>query len=200
MKAHGLQDPSLREYTFTHDNGDNPLMSKARKYVQKWEEFKAEVIGLLLFGNVGTGKSFFAGCIANALLDQGVPVLMTSFPRILNTLGTLYSDARNTYISSLNEYDLLIIDDLAAERDTAYANEIVTNVIDSRCRSGKPIIVTTNLSAAEIFSPQGLSKQRVYSRLCEMCVPVLCEGKTDRRKEKMKANIAKYRDVLGLGK
>jgi hypothetical protein len=33
-----------------------------------------------------------------------------------------------------------------------------------------------------------------------MCVPVLCEGKTDRRKEKMKANIAKYRDVLGLGK
>ena len=39
-------------------------------------------IGLLLFGDVGTGKSFAAGCIANALLDRDVPVLMTNFPVI----------------------------------------------------------------------------------------------------------------------
>ena len=31
-----------------------------------------------------TGKSFFAGCIVNALLDLDVPVLMTNFPTILN--------------------------------------------------------------------------------------------------------------------
>ena len=42
--------------------------------------------GLLIWGDVGTGKSFFAGCIANALLEKGVPVLMTNFSRILNTL------------------------------------------------------------------------------------------------------------------
>jgi DNA replication protein DnaC len=184
MKAHGLQDPSLREYTFAHDSGDNPLMSKARKYVQKWDEFKAEDIGLLLFGNVGTGKSFFAGCIANALLDQGIPVLMTSFPKILNTLGTLYSDERNTYISSLNEYDLLIIDDLGSERETDYALEQIYSVIDARYRSRKPLIITTNLSLQEMKNyayGNDLRYARIYDRVLEKCQPIAFTGKNYRR-------------------
>lgn len=56
-------------------------MQKAHDYVVHWSEMKAKSIGLLLWGDVGTGKSFFAGCIANALLEQGVPVLMTNFSR-----------------------------------------------------------------------------------------------------------------------
>ena len=67
----------LYDYTFANDNGENPLMDKARAYVENWKEAYKSNIGLLLFGDVGTGKSFFAGCIANALLDQDVPVLMT---------------------------------------------------------------------------------------------------------------------------
>ncbi len=55
-------------------------MDKAHAYVENWKEAYKSNIGLLLFGDVGTGKSFFAGCIANALLDQDVPVLMTNFP------------------------------------------------------------------------------------------------------------------------
>jgi DNA replication protein DnaC len=183
MKAHGLQDPSLWEYTFAHDSGDNPLMPKARKYVQKWDEFKAEDIGLLLFGNVGTGKSFFAGCIANALLDQGIPVLMTSFPKILNTLGTLYSDERNTYISSLNEYDLLIIDDLGSERETDYALEQIYSVIDARYRSRKPLIITTNLSLQEMKNyayGNDLRYARIYDRVLEKCQPIAFTGKNYR--------------------
>lgn len=58
-------------------------MDKAHAYVENWKEAYKSNIGLLLFGDVGTGKSFFAGCITNALLDQNVPVLMTNFPTIL---------------------------------------------------------------------------------------------------------------------
>ena len=61
-------------------------MDKARAYVENWKEAYKNNTGLLLFGDVGTGKSFFAGCIANALLDRDVPVLMTNFPTILNRL------------------------------------------------------------------------------------------------------------------
>lgn len=60
----------------------HPVMAKAHAYVDHWPEAFKRNIGLLLFGNVGTGKSFLAGCIANALLDQDVPVLMTSFPTV----------------------------------------------------------------------------------------------------------------------
>ena len=41
-------------------------------------------------------KSFIAGCIANALLDEGVPVMMTNFARLLNKLTDMYSGDRNT--------------------------------------------------------------------------------------------------------
>ena len=33
-KAQGLQDRYLYDYTFANDNGQNPLMDKARAYVE----------------------------------------------------------------------------------------------------------------------------------------------------------------------
>ena len=37
-KAQGLQDRYLYDYTFANDNGQNPLMDKARAYVENWKE------------------------------------------------------------------------------------------------------------------------------------------------------------------
>lgn len=59
LKSSGLQDPALREFTFAHDNGINPEIEKAKNYVTHWEEIKSKAMGLLLWGDVGTGKSFF---------------------------------------------------------------------------------------------------------------------------------------------
>ena len=103
-KAQGLQDRYLYDYTFANDNGQNPLMDKARAYVENWKEAYRNNTGLLLFGDVGTGKSFFAGCIANALLDRDVPVLMTNFPTILNRLTGMFSEDRADFIASFDEY------------------------------------------------------------------------------------------------
>lgn len=122
-KAQGLQDRYLYDYTFANDNGQNPLMKKARAYVEHWREAYRDNTGLLLFGDVGTGKSFFAGCIANALLDRDIPVLMTNFPSILTRLTGMFSEDRAEFIASLGMYDLLIIDDLGVERNTEYAME-----------------------------------------------------------------------------
>ena len=133
---------------------------------------KEKSLGLLLWGDVGTGKSFFAGCIANALLEQGVPVLMTNFARILNTLTGMYSDDRNRFIESFNQYSLLIIDDLGVERSSEFALEQVFSVIDSRYRSRKPIIITTNLTLEELKKPQDLAHARIYDRILERCIPV----------------------------
>ena len=117
-KAQGLQDCYLYGYTFANDNGGNPVMAKAHAYVDHWPQAFKRNIGLLLFGDVGTGKSFAAGCIANALLDQDVPVLMTNFPTILARLCGTFGEDRTDFLDSLGDYDLLIIDDLGAERNT----------------------------------------------------------------------------------
>ena len=183
MKAAGLQDRSLQNYTIENDRGDNPLMEKAKAYVEHWPEFYSQNIGLLLFGAVGTGKSFFAGCIANALLEQGIPVLMTNFSKILNSLNAMYKDDRNAYINSFNQYSLLIIDDLGIERNTEFALEQVFNVIDSRYRCKKPMIITTNLGLADIQNPDptDVEHARIYDRILEICQPIRFSGKNYRR-------------------
>lgn len=96
---------------------------------------------------------------------------MTNFALILNDLAASYKD-RNEYISRLCSFPLLILDDFGMERGTEYGLEQVYNVIDSRYRSGKPLIVTTNLTLEELQNPEDTAHARIYDRLTEMCTLV----------------------------
>ena len=195
MKASGLQDKALYDYTFDKDNGINPEMAYAHKYVENWEDMKANSSGLLLWGNVGTGKSFFAGCIANALLEKGVPVLMTNFSRILNTLTGMHCEDRNQFIDSLNRYSLLIIDDLGIERNSEFVLEQVFNVIDSRYRSKKPLIVTTNLTLTELNNAPDVAHRRIYDRILERCAPIRINNRNIRQ-DNASANLQEAKKIL----
>ena len=190
LKADGLQDKALHRYTFANDSGANPEMRRAHAYVEHWQEMRERGMGLLLWGGVGTGKTFFAWCIANALIDQGVPVLMTNLSRVLNAMSGFYFDERNHFVDSLRHYDLLVIDDLGIERDTDFALEQIFHVIDSRCRSGLPMIVTTNLTLQEMKHPTDTAHERIYSRVLERCVPIKINGynhRVDQARENLRA-------------
>jgi DNA replication protein DnaC len=76
------------------------------------------------------------------------------------TLTGMYSDDRNRFIESFNQYSLLIIDDLGIERNSEFALEQVFNIIDSRYRSRKPLIVTTNLTLDELENPKDLAHRK----------------------------------------
>ena len=195
-KAQGLRERYLYDFTFANDNGQNSLMEKARAYVKHWHDAYKKNISVLLFGDVGTGKSFFAGCIANALLDMDVPVLMANFPTILNKLARLYSEDRAEFIGCLGEYDLLIIHDLGAERSTEYAMEQILNVVDSRYRSRKPVIITTNLRLEEMKKPPDLAHARIYDRIFEKCAPILFAGKNFREGNAEETKAAAKKDCV----
>lgn len=197
LRKSGFPDSNMQGWTFEKDDGANEIVSEvAQKYVKYFDEMKQRGKGLLLFGKVGTGKTFISACIANALIDKGYPCLVTNFARLVNTISGMY-DGKQEYIDSLNRFDLLVIDDLASERDTEYMGEIVQNIIDSRYRAGLPLIITTNLTSDELKHPAEIRKQRIYSRLFEMCVPVEVTGK-DRRREKLKNEYNEMGELLGL--
>ena len=84
LKLQGFTDWAMQHWTFANDHGQNPQMRLAQRYVAHWPEMREKNVGLLLWGGVGTGKSFMAGCIANALMEQEVAVCMTNFARIMN--------------------------------------------------------------------------------------------------------------------
>ncbi len=194
LKDSGFTDQSMKRWTFANDNGRNPQMRFARIYVEHWEEMRAESRGCLLWGNVGTGKTYLAGCIANALMEREIPVRMTNFAAILNDLtGTL--NGRNAYIERLCSFPLLILDDFGMERGTEYGLEQVYNVIDSRYRSHRPLIVTTNLTLSELQNPADRTHQRIYDRVLAMCTPVCCSG-INFRKEQAQKNMEYLKEML----
>ena len=193
----GFADEKMRNWTFANDDMSNRTLTHAmQQYVANFEEFKAQGKGLLLYGSVGSGKTFAACEVANALIDKGHPVLVTNFAKLINTLEEQFK-SRQTYIDSLNRFSLLVIDDLDAERDTEYMQENVYNIIDARYRAGLPMIITTNLTGAKLKNPDNISKERIYSRLLERCHPIEVTG-ADRRRAALKDGYADMRKVLGV--
>ena len=194
LKRIGFTDPAMREWTFANDSGKCPQMHNAYSYVEHWEQMRAGNHGLILWGQVGTGKSYFAGCIANALMEREVSVCMTNFALILNDLAASFKD-RNEYISRLCGFPLLVLDDFGMERGTEYGLEQVYNVVDSRYRSKKPLIVTTNLTLEELLNPEDTAHARIYDRLMEMCTPVCITGENF-RKAKAQAKMERLKTLL----
>lgn len=197
MRKMGFPDAEMERWTFERDDQSNEKISlTAHRYVENFEKMREKGKGLLLYGTVGTGKTFISCCIANALIDRGYPCLVTNFARLTNTISGMY-DGKQEYIDGLNKFALLVIDDLASERDTEYMNEIVQNIIDARYRAGLPLIITTNLTNEELKHPAEMRKQRIYSRLFEMCIPIEVSG-GDRRKAKLIKDYKELEDILGL--
>ena len=185
-------------WNFSHDDRQNPKISDAMKrYVDQYPDFMRQGKGLLLYGTVGTGKTYYAACVANALIDRGYTVRMTNFATLGNQLQGLF-EGKQDFIDRLNRHDLLVIDDLGAERSTEYMLETVFNIIDSRYRTGLPLIVTTNLTPEELKSPKNVSYGRIYDRVMEMCFPIEVRGNS-RRRAALKDTFADTKERLGLG-
>lgn len=177
----GVHERELLRYKFSDDDGKTPeILRVCKGYVDRWEEMLQNNIGVLFYGSVGRGKSFYASCIANALLGKSVPVVATSFPRLLNILQN--ATDRQKIIDKLKVYKLLLIDDLGTERDSSYASEQVNNITQSRDISGLPLIVTTNLTMEELEHPTSMQYARIYGRVIRMCpVQIKMVGENRRR-------------------
>lgn len=196
MRAEGIRDEAMRSYTFANDDMlDERVTEAMRRYVEAFEHLYDEGRGLLLYGSTGTGKTYAACEVANELFEHGYLSCVTNFAEILREMQGAY-DKRDC-IDRLARYDLLVIDDLGIERDTAYAREQVYAVIDARYRAKKPMIITTNLSLTDIAHPQDINSQRIYDRILERCTPIEVSGK-NRRRRAVSASYDEMRQLLGL--
>ena len=173
LRSSGVPDQEFRNARFSSDDRQSPgPMGLLRRYVEQWDEMFSQKQGLLLWGGVGTGKSFGAACVANALIERSIPVYMTNLAHVLNDLTNFQSVDRNQYTAELMQYPLLILDDFGIERRTDFAQEQIFNIVDERDRCGKPLIITTNIPLTSIKNPSTLFEKRVFSRIDKMCVPV----------------------------
>ena len=184
LRSISLMDERMKEARFssfetTKYNAKN--LRLCQHFVDRFDQMLQKNQGLIFWGDVGTGKSFAAACIANALLEKKYPVIMTSFVKIIGAM-----DADRTIseqlISELNHAKLLIFDDLGTERCTNAAIEKVYNIVDSRYRRKLPMIVTTNVTMEQMKNEMDIRYSRIYDRLFECCYPMQFVGPSWRKK------------------
>ena len=182
VREKGLKYPEILSATFKNDHNPDSVESKAlKRYVDKWEEVKKENLGILLYGSVGTGKSYYAGAIANEVINKGDRALVMTVAEVT----ALRSPEEQRIIEQrINDWELFVLDDLGAERLTEFSMERVFDTVDRRYSSGKPMIVTTNLSKAEMENcpPEQGAKKRIYDRVLAMCsIGLKMSGRSKRK-------------------
>ena len=186
LRENSLMDGKFWESNFntfrtTKHNARNLKLCK--RYATGFDDMLKKNQGLLFTGDVGTGKTYAAACIANYLLDRCIPVVMTSFVKILGLAQNFRGDEEERYIRRMNMAKLLVIDDLGAERSTDFALEKVYNIIDSRYRARLPRILTTNLTLKDMKEATDIRYSRIYDRIFETCYPMEFVGPSWRKVE-----------------
>ncbi len=191
LREQCFTDRCQYDMTFEMSAESSSQLEICLRYAEGWDAEVGKNRGLLFWGDVGNGKSYLAACIANALIEKEVSVRMLSFGQILNA----DIQERPHIISDLPKYDLLILDDFGMERSTGYGQEIVFQVIDSRYLSGKPMIITTNLSLNTLKYPKDLEHKRIYDRILEVCIPIYFNGKNLRYRNHME-RVKEFREQI----
>ena len=185
LASYSLVDERFHESTFDRFVADTPedqrVLRICRNYVEHFDEMLDNNAGLLFFGSPGTGKTFAASCIANALMEKRVPVLVTSIVRL--TAG-VFGDDLNILLERMNTARLLVLDDFGAERNTEFKAEQIFTVIDARYAAKKPMIITTNLT--DFKTETDVRRRRVYDRIFEVCTPIKMDSESKRRIEGQK--------------
>lgn len=199
MILNGLGKSQYQHYTFENDDQAKPeITDMCKSYVKNWEQAKAEKIGLLFSGSVGTGKTFYAVAIANALIDKQVSVRVTSITELISEMQTFDADNRQKVIDNLNRVQLLVLDDVGSERDTSYGLEQAFLIVDGRYNSGLPTIATTNCTLNELRNPTNIAYKRIYDRVLEMCSTQIQVNGKSRREAIQEEKDMKAMKILGL--
>lgn len=183
QRVKSLQSEKYRSSTFDKDDGRAPAIRKTcERYVSKRGEMIDGNYGLAFVGGNGGGKTFWASCIANALIDAGSTVLMTTLTKLIRDINADYGEWRENIMRKIRMVDFLILDDYGAERGTEFSLEQAFEIIDTRYNAGKPLIITANLTEEILKNPPNINYARSYSRVIEMC-PALIRVEGERRKE-----------------
>lgn len=170
----GARFADCRFDNFRARPGAEKAFEIAKRYAESWPPERGG--GLLFFGACGNGKSHLAAAVVNYLIPQGIAAVVQPVPELLRMFRATYNEEskirESELMDGLIEADLLVLDDIGAEKWTEYSESQLYQVIDARYRHMKPLIVTTNLGLTKEPLLEDAIGMRAMDRLIEMCLLV----------------------------
>ena len=197
-RRHALPYAHMHNWDFDHDDGGSPqITDHAKQYALHFAELKRMGLGLFLFGVSGTGKTYAAVQIVNALCDEGYRCLLISFLDIITNLLSLNRERRQEYIDEICSHDLLVFDDYGAEPSTYFSDMNVLEIISTCYQKRVPMIVTTSLPPESLNKEGNATRKLALSRLKERCY-CLTLVNTQRKKKLAEQRWRRFRDLLHI--
>lgn len=118
--------------------------------------------GVWFDGPVGTGKTSLAILVAKAAKDAGRSYAVYPVPRLLAEIKRTFDrDASDNYLAffrKLCSVDVLVLDDLGAEKQTEWVLEQLYSIVNERWQDRRSIVVTTNIPDADPEAPGRMLK------------------------------------------
>lgn len=180
---------AMQQYRFENFSANGfDDSADVQKKIQWCKQFAAQIVQgncrdcLFLRGDVGRGKTHLSSAVANAVLDGGKTVIYKRaadlFDMIRQYKYNESTDKWNEVFEQLVTCDLLVIDDLGAERTTDFVTEQLVLLLEERNYRNKPWIINSNLNLNQV---QETYKSRVADRIMERATIYTLERKNSYR-------------------
>ncbi len=171
-KCHGTSGESEHEKSafdaLEVDPYNEKNIKRCRAFVDNFGQDLDESDSLLLWGNIGTGKTVTAAVIASDLLGKGFSVRTVSLSNIIKDIesgkGSAYA-----FLNKMSCGNLVIFDDFGMESKTALARKMIYNAIEDRFLKHRPMIIITRITPAEMRAEADPVLSYVYAKILANC-------------------------------
>ena len=147
----------IREASFKNIYKDGSSRLETIKYLKSFYDSyhkNEKTKGLYLYGNFGCGKTYLVAALFNELAKKNVKSTIIYFPELLRSLKASFSNTEENYgekFDRVKEANLLLLDDIGAEKLSDWARDEVLGVIlQYRMEEHLPTFFTSNLSIKDL--------------------------------------------------
>lgn len=170
------------------------IMTEITEKIKVLQDNLHQVKGLYLYGPFGVGKTYILGAVANLLSDYGLTVTMLHYPTFAQEMKS--SIASNSVLSNINKIkgvDVLMLDDIGAEANSAWLrDEVLAVILEYRMKEQLPTFFTSNFSMADLQqhfqetrdATETVKAQRLMERVRYLASELFLDGENRRQKER----------------